>query len=94
MITATQAMQHLTDEDTAAMALWEKKIDAALMLYEGRPVLVDFEGSGVRRKVLEKLCEKYREGGWLAQIKSGDQRDPGPWIEFTIASPPRSGPGR
>ncbi len=46
----------------------------------------------VRRRVAEKLCEMYREGGWLCTLQEGDQRDPGPFIEFTIASPPRSGP--
>ena len=91
MITAKQAVEHLSDEDKAALALGEKRIDAALLGYEGRPVLVDFERSGVRRKVLERLCEMYREAGWCAEIRTGDQRDLGPWIEFTIASSPRSG---
>ena len=88
MITTTQAVQHFTDEDAAAMAVAEKRIDAALLRYEGSPILVDFsQQDRVRRKVLERLCEKYREGGWLAQIKNGDQRDPGPWIEFQVPSP-------
>ena len=94
MITATQAISTLTDEDRAALEAAEKRIDAALARYEGNPVLVDLEKHPTRRKVLERLCTMYREGGWIAQIKNGDQRDPGPWIEFTIASPPRSGPGR
>jgi len=94
MITAQQAIKTFTEEDQTALAAAEKRIDAALSLYEGRPILVDFNGTSTRRKVLEKLCAMYGEGGWIAVIKSGDQRDPGPWIEFTIASPPRSGPGQ
>lgn len=94
MISAKQAVTLMTDEDNAALVAGEKRCDAALALYENRALLVDFEKSGARRKVLEKLCEMYRENGWTAQIKNGDQRDPGPWIEFTISSPPRSGPGQ
>ncbi len=94
MITATQALTTLDAEDQAALDAAEKRIDAALKKYDGSPVLVDFEGSPARRKVLDKLCAMYRAGGWSAEVKSGDQRDPGPWIEFTIASPPRGIPER
>ena len=94
MITAKQAISTLTDEDKAALDAAEKRIDAALARYEGTPILVDFGGTNTRRKVLDKLCAMYHEGGWLAQVEHGDQRDPGPWIRFTIASPPRSGPGQ
>jgi hypothetical protein len=94
VITAKHALTTLTDEDQAALVAAEKRIDGALAQYEGRPVLVDFERTNTRRKVLDKLCEMYRANGWNAEIKSGDQRDPGPWIEFTITGTPRSGPGR
>ncbi len=93
MITAQQAREHLTDEDHAALKAGEARIDKALQAYEDRPVLVDFANTCTRRKVLDRLCEMYRAGGWLTVIKTGDQRDPGPWIEFTMAGPPRSGPG-
>lgn len=94
MITAKQAIETLTDEDRAALTAAEKRIDAALARYEGTPIMVDFGDTKTRRKVLDRLCAMYRDGGWLAQIDNGDQRDPGPWIRFTIASPPRSGPGQ
>ena len=90
MITATQALKTLNDEDQAAVVAGEKRIDAELAKYDGRPVRVDF--ANAHSKVLTRLCEMYREGGWLATIRHGDQREPGTWIEFTIASPPRSGP--
>ena len=65
MITATQALKTLNDEDQAAVMAGEKRIDAELSEYDGRPVRVNF--ANARSKVLARLCEMYREGGWYLE---------------------------
>jgi hypothetical protein len=83
MITVQELKAKQGIDDALMIASSEKRIDEALIKYDGRTVSVDFSAGNVPRCVLDKLCEMYRAGGWHAVIHTGDQRDPGPWIEFS-----------
>ena len=84
MITVKQAQETLTREDEAALTAAEARIDTALKKWDGVRAIVVLDGLALRRPVLDVLCARYRVGGWIVEVKPGDQRDPGPWVELRM----------
>lgn len=85
MITLKQAQGAISKDDEAALTAAEARIDAALKKWNGSCASVDLDGLALREPMMEKLCDRYRAGGWSIVIKHGDQRDPGPYAELRAA---------
>jgi len=95
MISAEEAKRVWTKDDESAYTQAESAIDAEIRGSLEGSVCADLSSvHGLRRAVRESLTAAYRAGGWIVTWRDGDQRDPGPFVELHVASPPRSGPGR
>jgi hypothetical protein len=81
MITAKEAMTKLTAEEQREVKKWEKAIDEKLAIFDGRTIVYI---NGASERVKRRLCAMYEINGWIAKPGS-DQREPGDWIEFTVA---------
>ena len=83
------------DEQAKAKEL-EKTVDEKLQGYDG-PVRVDLHTT---RRIIECVAANYRANEWIVDVKPLGPK-PDEWrsdqlfrLTFTIASPPRSGPGQ
>ena len=81
MITPSEARK-INKVVDLVLAAWESKIDQALARFDGQSIQVDVQRT--TNKIREKLIEMYSKAGWTVKLGYGDQRDPGPWLEFTV----------
>lgn len=94
MIKASEALASFSAELEGQYDRAEHHIDAAILGMSGDDVRVDLASLGdISPRVLRRLEQAYRDGGWTWEFRRGDQRDPGPFVTLRVSSPPRSGPG-
>lgn len=91
MIKAEDALTKFSAALEADYKKAEGIIDREIEKMAGDEVVADLDGIASPR-VLRRLWEAYREGGWVVTVQHGDARGGGPFFRLTIASPPRSGP--
>lgn len=93
MLRPSDVLKPDVDEQAKAKEL-EATIDEALRRYDRHPVSVKLHTTS---RIAELVAANYRANDWLVDVKA----EPVPRghaqvfvLTFTIASPPRSGPGR
>ena len=79
-ISPQDAKKHLNAKEQADLTRLEKRLDEALVAFDGSPVTIDATILACTKKVIDKLLEKYRSAGWTIRLQ-GDQRD-GNYYEF------------
>lgn len=95
MIKATDALAKLSAELDSQYKRAESIIDRQIEKMTDDEAVADLgalEGS-VSPRVLRRLEQAYRDGGWVVTVQPVDGRGEGPFFRLRVASPPRSGPG-
>lgn len=77
MITKSDAVAKLTEEETREMAQWEATIDKKLETFSGRECVQHTMSS----RVCARVVEAYQKNGW--HVETGDSQRDGSWLTFT-----------
>jgi hypothetical protein len=93
MISVNDRKAIWTGENRVQYECAEALIDQAIRDSEDDTILVDVSSATISKRVIERLCEAYREGGWIVSVVPVDGREPGLFLELRAAGVPRSGPG-
>lgn len=93
MISANERNRLWTPEHQAQYDRAEGLIDRAIRDSETDAVTVDISNATTNRRVTDRLCDAYREGGWTVQAIGQPALDQGVYLKLQVAGAPRSGPG-
>jgi hypothetical protein len=81
VIRPEEVIGRLLASDKAEFSLWEQRIDADLVKYSEGELLIDCTAT---KRVRGQLLAAYTAAGWNVREQQGDQRDPGPWLVFSV----------